>query len=270
MLALLALAGAGLVLVGAPSAMAEKAAVTAPAAPAAGKTVAPSEKPPSAPSEKTPSAPSEKMPSAASEKPPSTETEKASPVETGKSASAAAPPAAAAPAAAKKPAYKHEEAPAHEAPPISITSLRDEIRRSSDHDKQAVSGTEREKMERLAADINKAREALRQDTARLETMLAKKETAAAVSNPSNGPSELPEGAKKPPTSLDGLAKAMRGMKPEQAAPIISRLERKTAADVLQRMPATDAGKVMGQCKPEVAAELATEIASRTPRSELRR
>ena len=76
--------------------------------------------------------------------------------------------------------------------------------------------------------------------------------------------------KKTPTSLDNLAKAIRGMKPEQAAPIISRVDRKLAADVLLRMPGADAGKVMGVCKPEVAAELAAEIASRTPRAELHR
>src|SRR6185369_10021877 len=134
----------------------------------------------------------------------------------------------------------------------------------------AATTAEREKLERLAAEINKAREGLRQDTARLEALLEKR----AATGPGPAPGESPAGdgepVKKTPTSLDGLAKAMRGMKPEQAAPIISRLERKMAADVLVRMPATDAGKVLGQCKPEVAAELAAEIASRTPRSELRR
>ena len=76
--------------------------------------------------------------------------------------------------------------------------------------------------------------------------------------------------KKVPSPLDNLAKAIRGMKPEQAAPIISRVDRKLAADVLLRMPGADAGKVLGVCKPEVAAELAAEIASRAPHAEVRR
>src|SRR6185295_9413698 len=118
-----------------------------------------------------------------------------------------------------------------------------------------------------AAEINKAREGLRADTARLEALLAQRAAAgSAPAGEAGGADEGGEPGKKKPTSLDGLAKAMRGMKPEQAAPIISRLERKMAADVLVRMPATDAGKVLGQCKPELAAE----IASRTPRAELKR
>jgi flagellar motility protein MotE (MotC chaperone) len=185
-----------------------------------------------------------------------------------------APPAVAAkvPAATPK-VEKPEKPPAREPPPINIGALREEIQRSSTRENQP--GADREKLEKLAADINKAREALREETARLETLLAKRDSSPATSAAGEGTGagsggELPEGGKKVPTSLDGLAKAMRGMKPELAAPIISRVDRKMAADVLQRMPATDAGKVLGQCKPEVAAELATEIASRTPRSELKR
>ncbi len=140
------------------------------------------------------------------------------------------------------------------------------------HDEHAATKAEREKLEKLAAEINKAREGLRQDTAKLEAMLAARDAApapvASAGTPSSGDSGEP--AKKVPLPIDSLAKAIRGMKPEQAAPIISRVDRKLAADVLLRMPGADAGKVMGVCKPEVAAELAAEIASRTPRAELRR
>ena len=140
------------------------------------------------------------------------------------------------------------------------------------HDEHAATKAEREKLEQLAAEINKAREALRQDTAKLEAMLAARDAApspvASAGTPSNG--ENGEPAKKVPVPLDNLSKAIRGMKPEQAAPIISRVSRKLAADILLRMPGSDAGKVMGVCKPEVAAELAAEIASRTPHAELRR
>lgn len=202
------------------------------------------------------------VPSPSLTAPPSASGEKVSPVAPKREEPAAGEKSAGA-------APKPEAPPAHEPPPISITALRDEIHRAATRDNQPAA--DREKMERLAADITKARESLREETARLEALLAKRDPSpAAPAAGSGGGADGVEGAKKVPTSLDGLAKAMRGMKPEQAAPIITRLERKTAADVLQRMPATDAGKVMGQCKPEVAAELATEIASRTPRSELKR
>ncbi len=158
-------------------------------------------------------------------------------------------------------------------PPLKLNALHEEMSHPPvRHDEHPATKAEREKLEQLAVEINKAREGLRKDTARLEAMLAARDAApspvASAGTPSNG--ENGEPAKKVTTPLDALAKAIRGMKPEQAAPIISRVDRKLAADVLLRMPGADAGKVMGVCKPEVAAELAAEIASRTPRAELRR
>jgi flagellar motility protein MotE (MotC chaperone) len=158
-------------------------------------------------------------------------------------------------------------------PPLKLNALREEMSHPpARHDEHAATKAEREKLEQLAAEINKAREGLRQDTAKLEAMLAARDAVpspvASAGTPSNG--ENGEPAKKVPSPLDNLSKAIRGMKPEQAAPIISRVDRKLAADVLLRMPGADAGKVLGVCKPEVAAELAAEIASRTPHAELKR
>ena len=153
-------------------------------------------------------------------------------------------------------------------PPIKLSALREEMSRPpAHHDEHAATRAERERLERLAAEINKAREGLRQDTAKLEAMLAARDAMPSPVASSGTPSEGDGGepAKKVPSPLDNLAKAIRGMKPEQAAPIISRVDRKLAADVLLRMPGADAGKVLGVCKPEVAAELAAEIASRAPR-----
>jgi flagellar motility protein MotE (MotC chaperone) len=139
-------------------------------------------------------------------------------------------------------------------PPLRIGALHEEIKRRG-----GVSGGEhggprsdRESLSKMATEVNNAREALRQDTARMEAMLAGADTAAAEG----------EGGKKVPAPLDVVAKAMRGMKPDQAAPIVAHMDRKLAADVLQRMPSADAGKVMGLLKPELAAELAAEIAMR--------
>jgi flagellar motility protein MotE (MotC chaperone) len=158
-------------------------------------------------------------------------------------------------------------------PPLKLSALHEEMSHPPvRHDEHPATKAEREKLEQLAAEINKAREGLRKDTAKLEAMLAARDAApppvASAGTPSGGDSGEPQ--KKVPTPLDNLSKAIRGMKPEQAAPIISRVDRKLAADILLRMPGADAGKVMGVCKPEVAAELAAEIASRTPRAELKR
>ena len=170
-------------------------------------------------------------------------------------------------AAADAPAEKEEPA-GPLTPPIKMAAMRDEMSRPPRKDERPMSHAERDKLEQLAAEINKAREGLRQDTARLEATLAARDAAQQAG--ASGNAAATDGAsdggptKKIPSPLDNLAKAMRGMKPEQAAPIISRVDRKLAADVLLRMPATDAGKVLGVCKPEVAAELAAEIASRAP------
>jgi flagellar motility protein MotE (MotC chaperone) len=141
-------------------------------------------------------------------------------------------------------------------PPLRIGALHEEIKRrggaGGGGGEHGGPRSDRESLSKMAADVNNAREALRQDTARMEAMLAGADAAGGEG----------EGGKKVPTPLDVVAKAMRGMKPEQAAPIVAHMDRKLAADVLQRMPSADAGKVMGLLKPELAAELAAEIALR--------
>ena len=57
---------------------------------------------------------------------------------------------------------------------------------------------------------------------------------------------------------------MKGMKPEQAAALVGRLDRGLAAEILRRMKSIDAGAILGLLKPDLAAELATEIATRKP------
>jgi len=125
------------------------------------------------------------------------------------------------------------------------------------------------KVEQMLAEVTKARESLHDDTARLEAMLAQgaRETAARAepAEDENAAAQGPGGAGKPAKNpLDVLAKAMRGIKPEQAAPIVTRLDKHLAASVLQRMPPADAGKILAAMKPETAAELATQISARLP------
>ena len=120
------------------------------------------------------------------------------------------------------------------------------------------------------SDIEKAREALRQETARLESLLKTAGNCGVGGGSSGG-----EAAPATPVSaaalreaageqIDLVSKAMKGMKPEQAAAMITRLDRGLAAEILRRMKSVDAGAVLGLLKPELAAELATEIATRKP------
>jgi len=122
------------------------------------------------------------------------------------------------------------------------------------------------------SDIEKARESLRQETARLEALLkAAGNCAGAGGGMAIGEPLLPTAAIPAATlreaageQIDSVSRALKGMKPEQAAALIGRLDRGLAAEILRRMKSADAGAVLGLLKPDLAAELATEIATRKP------
>lgn len=152
-------------------------------------------------------------------------------------------------------------------PSLTGSALRNEVSQSGGAgEERAAPMTERQRLEQLAAEITRAREALKQDTARLESMLKGGDGRMPVGDPSApmgavapGPAASKEAMKE---QILTVSKAMKGMKPEQAAAIVGRLDRVLAAEILRRMKPTDAGAVMGAIKPEVAAELATLIATR--------
>ena len=153
-----------------------------------------------------------------------------------------------------------------------MAGLRDQTRRDGPAETIDPSMPARSKLEQMLAEIAKARLSLHEDTARLEAMLTtdSNDDSAPPSGAGDGagaPGASKSAAKNP---LDVLAKALRGIKPEQAAPIVSRLDKRLAAKVLQRMPPVDAGKILGAMKPDTAAELATQIAMRAPPAEAKK
>jgi flagellar motility protein MotE (MotC chaperone) len=147
-------------------------------------------------------------------------------------------------------------------------ALHEEVKANSGGDDHSLA-SERARLEKLAADIEKAREALKQETARLEVLL--KGDGEASPSPAGGPETAPGASSGSAAARDALreqivnvSKAMKGMKPEQAGAIVSHLDRVLAAEVLRRMRPADAGLVLAQIKPDLAAELATTIAIRRP------
>ena len=144
--------------------------------------------------------------------------------------------------------------------PLTMDALRQDVKRSKDSGAISPDAPARTKVEQVLAEMVKTRAALRDDANRLESLTdgGGAEPAAAGAEPG------PPGSEKPPQKnpLDVLAKALRGIKPDQAAPIVARIDRNLAATVLLKMPPVDAGKIMGALKPDVAAELATQIALR--------
>jgi flagellar motility protein MotE (MotC chaperone) len=170
---------------------------------------------------------------------------------------------------AEKPGKKSKAARSSGPPPPALTgsALRNELKQNGGDEKGGAPLTERAKLEQMAAEITKAREALKQDTARLEAMLrGGGDGRMPIGDPMMEPVASPGG---PAASKEAMkeqiltvSKAMKGMKPEQAAAIISRLDRVLASEILRRMKPADAGAVMASVKPELAAELATAIATR--------
>lgn len=157
--------------------------------------------------------------------------------------------------------------------PPSLTgyALRSELRNAANPADDKTMRSEREKLEQLASDIARSRELLRLETARLEALIKSVAPDSGGTTVSGGTDAMPGlaallAATKdiPKEQIDAVSKQMKGMKPEQAGQVISRLDRALAAEILRRMRPNDAGAVLGFVKPELAAELATVMATRPP------
>lgn len=153
-------------------------------------------------------------------------------------------------------------------PSLTLEALRTEISNSPAEIEKNNLLAERERLGELVSALDVAQKQLRADTERLTAYLEdakKQKQEKGGKDDGEGPDGNPRqpGAAPPgPSPIEVLSKAMRGMKPAQAAAIAERVPLSLAADVIQKMPARDAGKVMGLMEPARAAELAAEIASR--------
>jgi flagellar motility protein MotE (MotC chaperone) len=156
-------------------------------------------------------------------------------------------------------------------PSLTSTALKNELRQSLVQPGEVGAPvSDKARLEQLVTEIAQAREALKQETARLEALIKQRgscegeaRSLPAESSPAVAAAAL-AAKDMAREQLESVSKAMKGMKPEQAAAVLSRLDRRLAAEVLRRMRPADAGGVMGFLKPELAAELATEIATRKP------
>jgi len=149
--------------------------------------------------------------------------------------------------------------------PLSATDLHQEANRERGPGGD-FNAPPRVKLEQLLSEVGKARQSLHDDTLKLEALAGNEPSRGGESATADAPAPAVPGGPQPPQKnpLDVLAKALRGIKPEQAGPIVARLDKGLAATVLLKMPPADAGKIMGALNPEVAAELATQIAMRAP------
>ena len=186
-------------------------------------------------------------------------------------------------------------------PALKIESLNDELRRAAEDNKtqgdrlakervkieqeRANLGVDRKELEELLEKIEASRLELKIETKRLEKTLqeneallkdlnkAKKVNAqqlrAIAENNCNG-TAAEDGTNANITAggdtdaggrIKSLSKAIRNMKPKQAADLLKSLDRDIAVVLLRRMPARQAGAVLSVMKPSVAAMLATDLAT---------
>jgi flagellar motility protein MotE (MotC chaperone) len=147
--------------------------------------------------------------------------------------------------------------------PATLTglALRDELRRARidrrdlDREREALAA-ERKALEARAAELAHTRDALKAETTRLEGLLG------GAGAGGDGSSNVGAGRPVTPAGLESLARAAKGMKPEEMAAVLGRLEPIVAADVLVRMRPADAGAVLAKLPPEQAANLASAMTRR--------
>jgi flagellar motility protein MotE (MotC chaperone) len=172
------------------------------------------------------------------------------------------------PTLAKQDAGVSPSASAHEAPPpplppaLSGRALCDELAqvdrsgaaRSRLDEERKTLARERSKLEALAADIAQSRQALKEETTRLERLVAKS-SEAPHSPAADGSVPGPTGK----ADVESLGKAIKAMKPEAAAGLIARMDSSLAAAVLRSLRPATVGAVLERLKPETAAALAAQL-----------
>lgn len=143
-------------------------------------------------------------------------------------------------------------------PALTASALREELRMNVQKRSEELAEIKatKEKLEKLLAEIATARAALAKETAQLEERL-KKATPLARAGAAR-----PAGPTQGDTNDQALAKALKGMRPDQAAVLVARLDRPLAVSLLRRMRPADVGAVLEKMKPETAAELVSMMASR--------
>lgn len=143
---------------------------------------------------------------------------------------------------------------------ISGPALVEELRDAGRRRQQELGAlrAEREQLEKLKAEIETARAALREETARLEARVQAAGPASAAARGAAGGAvaSAPDG--KGP--VDSLARTLKGMKPDQAAGVVNRIDRPLAVELLRRLRPGDAAALLERMKPEAAAELFVALA----------
>jgi flagellar motility protein MotE (MotC chaperone) len=148
-------------------------------------------------------------------------------------------------------------------PSLAPGALAEELRKAAKDRRsdQAAMEEERRKLEKLRDEVGTSRKALQSETARLEELLGKGPPSAKA-GAKGGKTGKAKGLDSP---LEALAKTVKGMKADQAAALLARLDRPLAAAILDRMRPGDAAVVLDKMEPGTGAELFALLARRNDR-----
>jgi flagellar motility protein MotE (MotC chaperone) len=130
--------------------------------------------------------------------------------------------------------------------------------RKAEGDKVAA---ERSRLEKLLSEITRAREALKNETEQLEQLLKQadgRQGKSASKPDERAAAKAGREAQSDPPRVDMVAKSMRGLKPEQAAEVLKKLDHDLAARVLAQMRPADAAAALGKLDAGDAAKLLTD------------
>lgn len=170
--------------------------------------------------------------------------------------SGVAPPAAA-------PSRSVLRAPRATPPSLTPGALALELREANRRRFEELADIQRERarLEQLAAEIAAARRELARESALLDEKTAKLQELSSQQRPATTPPPAPEPAALPADAqAQALARTLKGMKPDQAAALIGRLEKPLAVAVLAKLRPADAAGVLGRMPSSNAAELFTLMA----------
>jgi flagellar motility protein MotE (MotC chaperone) len=138
-------------------------------------------------------------------------------------------------------------------PSLTARALLEELRRAAKdrHAEQTSLDEQRQKLETLQREVETSRAALREETRRLQELVAAAATA-----------DKKDGKKSKDSALDALAKTARGMKADTAAAMLTKIDRGMAAAVLAKMRPADAAQILDKMDPATGASLFALLAGR--------
>jgi flagellar motility protein MotE (MotC chaperone) len=179
----------------------------------------------------------------------------------------AAPPVAALPATG----IPDDLATPAVAPSIATRAFLDEIRNANRDQRTSRQRGEEERarLEKVANGIAEAREALRQETARLEKLAREVaearealriETVRVEKRTKDPEAAAGSAPASPKPAHESLAKTLKGMRPEKAADVVSRLDPSLAVSLLRKGKPGDVAAILEKLKPEAAADLVARLA----------